>query len=151
MKEMYKEAFSEIDEIFKLMPENLLNKIPLKFKDIIHNKKSIEYKPVIKEPIENCILKDETIIILALIYRDFLCNEAEKEQLKLRDAQKIKEAEDEIREKYNPDDIFKKRNNHKDIDANEKTKIVTETRITLIEEKWYKKLFNIVKRIFKKN
>ena len=69
----------------------------------------------------------------------------------MRDAQKIKEAEDEIREQYNPDDIFKKRNNHKDIDANEKTKIVTETRITLIEEKWYKKLFNIVKRIFKKN
>ena len=31
MKEIYKEAFSEVDEILKLMPINLLNKIPKKF------------------------------------------------------------------------------------------------------------------------
>ena len=147
MKEVYREAFSEVDAIFELMPLNLLKKIPEKFKQIIKSEKSINYKPIISEPIEEFELKEETVIILALIYRDFLCSNEEKEKLKLRDAQKVRDAEDEIREKYNPDEIFKNRNNHK-IDINED--VVTKTSIAVMEEKWYEKLFNIVKRIFKR-
>ena len=147
MKEVYREAFSEIDAIFELIPANLLNKIPEEFRQIIKSEKSINYKPIINEPIEEFELKEESIIILALVYRDFLCSKEEKEKLKLRDAQRIKEAENEIREKYNPDDVFKNRNNRK-IDKNED--LVTETSIAVVEEKWYEKLFNIVKRIFKR-
>ncbi len=147
MKEVYREAFSEVYAILELMPVNLLKKIPERFRQIIKSEKSINYKPIISEPIEEFELKEESIIILALIYRDFLCSKEEKEKLKLRDAQRVREAEDEIREKYNPDDIFKNRNNRK-IDKNED--IVTETSIAVVEEKWYEKLFNIVKRIFKR-
>ena len=71
MKEVYREAFSEIDEIFKLMPISFITKIPIKFRNMIHNEKSKEYQPIIEEPLENYTLKDETIIILSLIYRDF--------------------------------------------------------------------------------
>lgn len=147
MKEIYREAFSEVDAILELMPVNLLKKIPEKFRQIIKSEKSTNYKPIISEPIEEFELKEESIIILALIYRDFLCSKEEKEKLKLRDAQRVREAEDEIRKKYNPDDIFKNRNNRK-IDKNED--IVTETSIAVIEERWYEKLFNIIKRIFKR-
>lgn len=147
MKEVYREAFSEVDAILGLMPVNLLKKIPERFRQIIKSEKSINYKPIISEPIEEFELKEESIIILALIYRDFLCSKEEKEKLKLRDAQRVREAEDEIREKYNPDDIFKNRNNRK-IDKNED--IVTKTSIAVVEEKWYQKLFNIVKKIFKR-
>lgn len=147
MKEIYREAFSEVDAIFELMPVNLLKRIPEKFRQIIKSKKSTNYKPIISEPIEEFELKEESIIILALIYRDFLCGKEEKEKLKLRDAQRVREAEDEIREKYNPDDIFKNRNNRK-IDKNEA--IATETSVAVIEERWYEKLFNIIKRIFKR-
>lgn len=99
MNEIYRQAFSEIDEILKIMPLNLLEKIPTKFKEMIKEEKSIEYKPEIKEPLENYQLKEETIIILALIYRNFLCDKEKKEELKLRDAQRIKEAEEAIRQK----------------------------------------------------
>lgn len=109
MKEVYRKAFSEVDEIFNLMPQGLLNKIPNEFKQIIKTEKSINYTPHIQEPLEECLLKEETIIVLALIYREFLCSKEEKEELKIRDAQKIKEAEDELREKYNPDNLFKNR------------------------------------------
>lgn len=147
MKKVYREAFAEVDAIFELMPVNLLKKIPEKFREIIKSEKSINYKPMIREPIEEFELKEETIIILALIYRDFLCSKEEKEKLKLRDAQKLKDAEDEIRKKYNPDYIFKNRNNHK---VDKKEDIVTEISIAVVEEKWYEKLFDIVKRIFKR-
>ena len=151
MKLIYKEAFSEIDAIFKLMPSNLLNKIPKKFREIIESEKSMTYNPIIKEPIEEFELKEETIIILALIYRDFLCSNEEKEQLKLRDAQKIKEAEEELSIKYNIDDIFKKRKNTQTDLVTEKVQSNQGSQLMVFEEKWYRKIFNIIKNIFKKS
>lgn len=151
MKEIYKEAFSEVDEILKLMPINLLNKIPKKFKDIIKSEKSANYNPIINEPIENFQLKDETIIIMAIIYRDFLCSKEEKESLKLRDAEKIKEAEEEIRQKYNPNDIFKKRGVYQNDSTTDAQSTTSETELMVVEEKWYRKIFNIIKTIFKRN
>ena len=148
MKEIYKEAFVEVSEIFKLMPKTMLNKIPSRFRQIIENEKSTTYTSNIKEPLEQCILKEETIIILSLIYRDFLCSKEEKERLQYRDAQKIKEAEDELREKYNPDNIFKKKI---EPNINNTTEIQENLSLVKVEEdKWYKKIFNIIKNIFKR-
>ena len=147
MKEVYREAFSEIDAIFELMPINLLNKIPKKFRNIIKKEKSANYKPIISEPIEKCELKEETIIILALIYRDFLSTNEERKLLKLRDAQKIEEAEKELYEKYNPNNLFKKPNitfeNNNDSSSGKQ--------LIVYEENWFKKIFNIIKNIFKKD
>ena len=148
MKEIYREAFVEISEIFKLMPNIMLDKIPNKFKQIIENEKSTTYTSNIKEPLEQCILKEETIIVLSLIYRDFLCDKEEKARLQYRDAQKIKEAEDELREKYNPDNIFKNR-----VKANIDNTTEIQENLSLVkyeEDKWYKKIFSIIKRIFKR-
>ena len=147
MDEIYKQAFSEIDEIFKLMPSNLLNQIPEKFKEIIKEEKSINYKPEIKEPLENYQLKEETIIILALIYRDFLCDEDEREELKARDAQRLKEAEEQIRQKYNPDEIFKAKLKIDSITENELEK---KELMVIPEEKWYQRILNIIKKFFKR-
>lgn len=148
MKEIYREAFAEVNEIFKLMPEMLLNKIPNRFKEMIENELSTNYVPKIQEPLEEYKLKEETIIVLALIYRDFLCSNEEKEKLKLRDAQKLKEFEEELREKYNPNDIFKKRKHNVEMPVDEN--LVHETRMTIVEEKWYNKIVNIIKNFFKK-
>ena len=81
MKEEYRVAFSEIEQILSLMPTNLSNRIPLGFKQIIVSEKSNTYVPKISDPIEECELKEETIIILAIIYRDFLCSAQEKKEL----------------------------------------------------------------------
>ena len=148
MKEVYKEAFVEVSEVFKLMPKTMLDKIPNRFRQIIENEKSTTYTSNIKEPLEQCTLKEETIIILSLIYRDFLCSKEEKERLQYRDAKKIKEAEDELREKYNPDNIFKNRDK-----ANIDNTTEIQDNLSLVkyeEDKWYKKIFNIIKRIFRR-
>lgn len=150
MKQEYAKAFTEVYEIFKLMPEELLNKIPKKFIEMIEEERDKEYHPNIKEPIENEILQDETVVILSLIYRDFLCTGEERKKLQEKDAKEIQivqeKLEKELREKYNPDDIFKNRN-HK----NEELETLSEENkmITIQEKKWYEKIFNIIKRIFK--
>lgn len=149
MKHEYREAFTEIYEIFKLMPQKLLDKIPKKFYEMIEEEQDKEYVTSIKEPLEEQKLKNETIIILGLIYRDFICSHEEKKRLQEKDARELQEVqkalEDEIRQKYNPDDIFKKKV------VEEQTQQNVETRMMVIEEKWYKKIFNIIKNLFNKN
>lgn len=138
------EAFAEVDEILKLMPINLLNKIPNKFKEIVKSEKSKEYFPAIKEPIEDCNLKEETIIILSLIYRDFLCDENQRRELKARDAEELKKFEEELREKYNSDNLFKK--NKEKIEENNQETALVEYK----EESFIKRIFGIIKNIFKR-
>lgn len=145
------EAFAEVNEIIKLMPLELVKKIPSKFREMIVEEKDNNYIPDIKEPIEKCKLKNETIIILGLIYRDFLCSPDERKKLQEKDARELHEVEkaieEEIREKYNPDDIFKKRN--KIVLQEEQPS--EETRMTIVqEEKWYQKIFNLIKGLFRK-
>lgn len=131
------------------MPQKLLDKIPKKFYEMIEEEQDKEYVTSIKEPLEEQKLKNETIIILGLIYRDFLCSHEEKKRLQEKDARELQEVqkalEDEIRQKYNPDDIFKKKV------VEEQTQQNVETRMMVIEEKWYKKIFNIIKNLFNKN
>ena len=150
MKQEYKEAFTEVNEIIKMMPEELTNKIPSKFKEMIEDERDKEYTPNIEEPLEKQKLKNETIIILGLIYRDFLCSPEEKRRLQEKDARELQEVqkaiEEEIREKYNPDDIFKKRNQNnieESINKEENTSMVV-----VREEKWYQKIFNLIKKLF---
>ena len=149
MKQEYKEAFSEVNEIIKMMPKELSNKIPNKFKELLENERAMEYQPNIQEPLEEQKLKNETIIILGLIYRDFLCSSDEKKRLQEKDARELQELkelekaiEEEMRVKFNPDEIFKKRN------TTDNQQVEECKSMTVIEEKWYKKIFNIIKNFF---
>lgn len=152
MKPEYREAFEEIYEIFGLMPMELLNKIPTRFYEMIEEERDSNYSPNIQEPLEKQKLKNETVIILGLIYRDFLCSPDEKKRLQEKDAKELQEAEKEleeqIREKYNPDDIFKNRNRV----VPQEEQPSEETRMTIVqEEKWYQKIFNLIKGLFYRN
>ncbi len=144
MKEIYMDAFSEVNAILNIMPSNLFNKIPLKFRQMISEYKNKSYNPRIEEPVENFELKDETKIILSLIYRDFLCSNEEKERLKARDAQKLQEEEEQLREKYNPDNIFDKR-------KTENIETVAEP-VAMVEykESFFTRIINKIKNIFRR-
>lgn len=149
MKEEYREAFSEVEKIINLMPTNLANRIPVGFKQIIEKEKSKTYRPNIIEPIEKCELKNETTIILAVIYRDFLCSKEERANLIERDTNDLAKFEKELREKYNPDNIFKNRNTTQYSHEEHQTK---QTAIVEYKEKnFLQKLFDRVKHLFKRN
>ena len=60
----YKKAFTELYEILKLMPQELLDKIPSKFLEMIEDERDKEYFITIKEPLEEQNLKNENIKIL---------------------------------------------------------------------------------------
>ena len=149
MKEEYREAFSEVEQIINLMPTSLSNKIPFGFKQIVSTEKSKTYYPRISEPIEECTLKEETTIILAVMYRDFLCSKQEREKLIERDSKKLLEFEKDLREKYNPDNVFKNRKKLQNTMDNE---VVKENAIIEYKEKnFIQKLFEKIKYLFKRS
>lgn len=148
MREEYLKAFSEVEQIIKLMPESLQKKIPDRFKNIISTEKLQAYIPNIREPFEKCNIMEETKIVLAVIYRDFLCSEEEKKEIKLKDSQKLMEYEEELREKYNTDNIFLNRNTIQYSSEEVKT---DQTAIVEYKEKnFLQKLFDKIKHIFKR-
>ena len=148
MKREYEEAFVEVDEIIKLMPVDLSSKIPLKFRQVISENKAKDYKIKIQEPLENQKLKEETIVILGLIYRDFLCTPEEREKLQLKDAEELKRIEQEMQEQYDINKVFEKRKSgvHVEEYNNNQTDM-----IVYKEPGFIKRFFNLIKGIFKKN
>ena len=145
MERAYEEAFTEIDEILKIMPVDLLSKIPIQFRQLISENRAMNYKVDIKEPIEENDLKEETIVLLGLIYRDFLASPEEREELQAKDAEALRKIEKEMQQQYDMDNIFKKK---KKIVQNQDVS----TDLMLYKEPGFmKKLFNLIKGIFKKN
>ena len=144
MNRAYEEAFVEVDEILKMMPIDLISKIPMKFRQVISENKAKDYKIEIKEPLEEEKLKEETVVILGLIYRDFLASPDEREELQLKDAEELKRIELEMKQQYDIDNVFKKRKNA--LEDTDSTDL-----IVYKEQGFLKKLFNLIKGLFKKN
>ena len=147
MERAYEEAFTEVEEVIKLMPIDLVSKIPAQFRQTISENKATNYKVVIKEPLEEQKLKKETIAILGLIYRDFLASPEEREQLQMKDAEELNKIEQRMREQYDIENIFEKKMRTKRLENDQDSKDLTLYK----EPNFLSKLFNIIKGIFKKN
>ncbi len=149
MRREYEEAFAEVDEILKLMPVEISSKIPTQFKQIISKNRAKDYRVQIREPLEldEKNFKTETIVILGLIYRDFLADPEEKEELQLKDIEELKRIEQEVKEQYDINEVFKKKKNKKENKVEEEY----ETSMTIYKEpNFMKKFFNLIKGIFKR-
>lgn len=107
-----RQAYSEIDEFLGLLSEEQRNEIPKKLRDFFKEEKDQEYfKNIDKDiPIKDQNLKEETLVIIALLNLQYWCkDEEEKKRLQEIYAQNEKEYQDMLYEKYNPNDIFKKK------------------------------------------
>ena len=144
MNRELEEAFAEVEQVIKLMPVELSVRIPIKLRKSISENKAKDYEVNIKEPLEEQELKQETIVILGLLYRDFIASPEEREQLQLEDDEEIKRIEEEMQKKYDINEVFEKRKSNSNV--NESTEMMVYK-----EPSFIKKLFNLVKGIFKKN
>lgn len=104
-------AYAEVDEILSLMDEKYVNIIPKQLRAIFKEEKSSDYKPKIstEKLLNEQNLQRETLVILAILCLNYWCeSEEEKKELIKVYSENEKKKETEIREKYNPDNIFKK-------------------------------------------
>ncbi len=142
MEENYTKAFREVYMILNKCSKEEINKIPNSFLEFIEKNMDIEYKPQIKfnENFEKSVL-EETLLILALIYRDYLISKEER-QILLQDE---KRQLDELKESYNVENLFKKKEQE-----SEEHDINIEKQLAVIkEEKWYKTILNKILNFFR--
>ncbi len=137
-------SFSEVYEIILHMDKELVNKIPQKFISFIKQNKKDDYVTNIDytKNINEQELQKGTRVILSIIYRDYLCSDEKKKELMQNDNIELRKIEEELREKYNIDNLFKRKNNK--LEVEEKQLIVN------IQKKWYQKVWEFVNKLFKR-
>ena len=140
-------AYAEVDEILSLMDNKYIEKIPVKMRKMFENERQKDYNPEIKVniPLDEQNLQRKTFAILAMLNLNYWCeDEEEKQKLIQVYTENDKIREEELREKYNPDNIFKKK------DTNEQTENNNVALIEYREENFIKRILKMIINLFKK-
>lgn len=147
VSEEYMNAYSEVLEILQHISLEEFNKIPKEmidtFKKNANNEYRFKYNP-------NKTLKQQNVskrarYIIAILFRDYWATPYQKEKIKQKEKHDLQKMEEKLREKYNPDNIFKNKHNQEEQ--------VIETHNELVEykeQKWYQNLFMKILRLLKK-
>ena len=152
----FAEASAEVNEILKYFPKSKVEKIPLKLRGFFEKSASRDYivkidsnKTLDKQ--EN--IKEKTKDLMTIIYRNYWCNEEERKELDKKLIENDIKYEEELKKKYNPNDIFKNNVEEKKIENNqEKEAGEMENNLNIVEQKEsiFKRLINKIRNIFHK-
>ena len=130
-----------------MLETEAVEKIPLKVREFFKNEKDKKYIPKFSEnffDIDNIELMRETICLLTILDINYWCETEEEKQLilnKLEDNDRIKE--EELRERYNPDNIFKNKVNE---NINSESVALIEYKERSIIKRVFDKIFRFLKR-----
>lgn len=145
-------AYAEIDEILNLLEDKYREKVPEKVRTFFKEEKMFDYKPTIdvNTPLIQQNLKRETIVLLAILNINYWCENEEEKQFFLNELAKNEDEKKKLEEKYNPDNLFKNKNNN-DVSTD---KIVETQNISMVEYRKqgiFKRILDKITRFFKKN
>lgn len=151
MEENYRKAYVEALEILTFMPEESVNKIP---KDIIEvfklNKdENYRFEVDIDKTFEEQEVLEETKAILANFFRDYWATPEQKEKIEAKERYDRQKIEEEKRERYNPDDIFKNRKAKiQNTIVDEQVENYSANLPAEIKQGFFDKVINFFKRMF---
>ena len=142
-------AYAEVDMILSFMEVKYVEKIPKKMRELFENKKLQNYEPKINPqiPLDEQNLQKKTYAILAMLNLNYWCDDKnEKQELIKIYAENDRKKEEESREKYNPDNIFKKNEKENIPNIEEKNTALVEYK----ESNFFKKIIRKIMNLFKK-
>ena len=143
----YKEAMAEVLCILRLSDEQVIKKIPLdvikNLKENAENIEGVEEKfEMYHDDISVLDLKQETLALLAAIYRKYLCTEEQRVSFDKR----LVNAEQILQDSANVEDIFKKKATNQEQDAINEQGLIIDTHKETIVSKIINKIRSILKR-----
>ena len=141
----YAMAYTEVIEILKHVPDEDVKKIPKEKLEFYKNNmdNDYNYKSDMTKDFKEQEISDITKAILANLYRDYWATPHQKEIIEEKEKNDLEKLEEEKREKYNPDNIFK---NKEEKRAAENTNLPVEIK----KETFFKKLISFLKKLFNK-
>lgn len=145
----FSEGISETLDILNHMENTYIEKMPKKFREFLENNKSADYISSLdhSKKLNEMNLKEKTKDILATIYMNYWCTPEQKEDYKKVLNENETRYQEELKEKYNPDNVFK---NKKQSIIQDK---VEDTNVSMIEykESFISKIIKKIRNIFKRN
>lgn len=140
----YARSLYQISEILKYLSPSLKGRIPKKFTSYFEANKAENYNWQIDEslPFEKQDLLPCTKEILTVLYKEYLCDDIERRKIEETLNENERKYQMEIREKYNPNDIFK--NVHKKLKVNQQENPL----IPKCKESFFRKVISKIKLFF---
>lgn len=144
-----KEAYYEIIEILKFMDKEYVKKLPKKLVTFFKENCAENYSFSINSqiPLKEQKLKEETRAILAMLNLNYWATDEHKQELLQLYSQNEKVYQEELREKYNYDNLFKNKNNDT---IKEKEDSVENLAMVSYKESLFTKIVNRIKKLFKR-
>ena len=143
-----KEIYSEVYQILNLLGTEYTEKLPATLMNMLKEKRAINYNPQYIEelPLNEQNIRKETMAIIVLLYLNYWC-EDENEVAEINNILKNNEEKYqlELRERYNPDNIFKKQ---KQETKNVEEQIANETAMIPYKKSIFARIINKIKNIF---
>lgn len=111
MEDNYPKAYKEVIEILNYVPKESIDKIPQTMLDTFKTKMDKEYDFTVdvNKSFEEQDILEETKAIFANIFRDYWATPYQKERIEAKEKYDRQKLEEEKMKKYNPEDIFKKK------------------------------------------
>ena len=108
--EEYKIATTEVLDILEYLPQSEVDKIPNKFIEFLKENSISDYNPNFDYSLglDKIELKYKTKLLLAMIYKNYICSEEERLEYNKILYQNEETYQKYLKEKYNPDNLFKK-------------------------------------------
>ena len=143
--ENYACAYKEVIEVLKYTKREDVNKIP-KYRILLwktNMKKDYDFKIDTSKTLEEQNLSDEAKAIIANIFKKYWATDYQKERIEAKEKYDMEQLEKEKYEKYNPDNIFKRRQ------TNRQTESISDN-ISMVEYKVpiFKRLMDKIKGLF---
>lgn len=144
-------VFSEVYAILSQLEDTSVKKIPEKLLNQIKENAIEEVNYIDKEtPLEKLRLKKETKEFLAIISYYYFCDDEEKQKWDEVLTENERNYQEKLKEKYNPDNLFKSKDEAKEADNKEIEVNNDEFRIVEYKENFIVRLINKIKEFFKR-
>ncbi len=140
---IYTKAYTEVNCLLQYLPQSYLDKLPKKLMELIRDQSDTQYNIYIdtnKSLLEQNF-SDKAIALIAVLKYNYWSTDEEKQQLEKIFYENENAYQEELLEKYNPDNIFKKKKTE-NIDTN--------LQIVEYKENVFIQFFNKIKNLFRK-
>lgn len=143
-----KNALKEVDYIIQNLPLGMQKKIPSDFRKSIVKNMNKSYVPNAfdeNKSLEEQNILDETKLILAAIYRDYIVSDEERDNLVIEENKIKQKLEEKKREIYNPNSLFKNNTNQEKTKTDEFSTEICENK----KKGFFSMIFNMINNLFK--
>lgn len=146
----YIKAYTEVNCLLEYLPQSYIDKLPKKLIEIIQNQSNEQYN--INIDTNKSLLEQEfsqkTKDLIAVIKYNYWSTDEEKQQLKQIFYENENRYQKELLEKYNPNDIFKKRETKTEMPQQEV--IENNVQMVVYKESIFTRFFNKIKNLFRR-